>query len=132
KNSNTVCLNGRPLLADLGRHLGRQVFMENDANCFALSEATDGAGAGSAGVFGVILGTGAGGGWVVHGRLLTGANGIAGEWGHNPLSRAPGETRPGRPCYCGRVDCIETYVSGPGFSRTHGELGGEDIPAVEI
>jgi fructokinase len=132
KNSNTVCLNGKPLLADLGRRLGRPVFIENDANCFALSEATDGAGAGSASVFGVILGTGAGGGWVIHGRLHTGVNGIAGEWGHNPLPRAPGEARSGRPCYCGRVDCIETYVSGPGFARTHGEIAGEDLPAVEV
>lgn len=132
KNSNTVCLNGRPLPADLVQRLGRPVFIENDANCFALSEATDGAGAGSASVFGVILGTGAGGGWVIHGRLHTGVNGIAGEWGHNPLPRAPGEARPARPCYCGRVDCIETYVSGPGFARTHGEIAGEDIPAAQV
>lgn len=132
KNSNTVCLNGRPLLADLVQRLGKPVSIENDANCFALSEATDGAGAGSASVFGVILGTGAGGGWVIHGRLHTGVNGIAGEWGHNPLPRAPSEARPGRPCYCGRVDCIETYVCGPGFARTHGEIAGEDIPAVEV
>ena len=132
KNSNTVCLNGRPLLAGLGRRLGRPVFIENDANCFALSEATDGAGAGSASVFGVILGTGAGGGWVIHGRLHRGVNGIAGEWGHNPLPRAPDESRPGRPCYCGRVDCVETYVSGPGFARTYGEITGESLPAVQI
>lgn len=132
KNSNTVCLNGKPLPADLVQHLGKPVFIENDANCFALSEATDGAGAGGASVFGVILGTGAGGGWVIHGRLHTGVNGIAGEWGHNPLPRASGETRPARPCYCGRVDCIETYVSGPGFARTHGEIAGEDIPAVQV
>jgi fructokinase len=132
KNSNTVCLNGKPLPADLARRLGKPVFIENDANCFALSEATDGAGADSASVFGVILGTGAGGGWVIHGRLHTGVNGIAGEWGHNPLPRAAGEARPARPCYCGRVDCIETYVSGPGFARTHGEIAGEDIPAVQV
>jgi len=132
KNSNTVCLNGKPLLADLVRQLGRPVFIENDANCFALSEATDGAGAGSASVFGVILGTGAGGGWVIHGRLHTGVNGIAGEWGHNPLPRAPVEDRPARPCYCGRVDCIETYVSGPGLARTHAGITGEDIPAIQV
>lgn len=132
KNSNTVCLNGKPLPADLVQRLGKPVFIENDANCFALSEATDGAGAGSASVFGVILGTGAGGGWVIHGRLHTGVNGIAGEWGHNPLPRAPDEIRPARPCYCGRVDCIETYVSGPGFARTHGEIAGDDIPAVQV
>ena len=132
KNSNTVCLNGKPLLADLVQRLGRPVFIENDANCFALSEATDGAGSGSASVFGVILGTGAGGGWVMHGRLHTGVNGIAGEWGHNPLPRAPGEDRPGRPCYCGRVDCIETYVSGPGLARTHAGIAGVDIPAIQV
>lgn len=119
KNANTVVLNGKPLLQDLQRALGREVRMENDANCMALSEATDGAGQGAAVVFAVILGTGVGGGLVVHGRVLTGAHAIGGEWGHNPLPwPTPGEL-PGPACYCGRHGCIETFLSGPGLARTH-------------
>ena len=117
KNSNTVCLNGRPLRDDLQRALGREVRLANDANCFALSEAHDGAAAGAEVVFGVILGTGVGGGLVVHGRVLDGPNGIAGEWGHNLLPTAD-EPMP-RACYCGRRGCIETYLSGPGLLADH-------------
>ncbi|OGA51092.1 MAG: hypothetical protein A3G25_00170 [Betaproteobacteria bacterium RIFCSPLOWO2_12_FULL_63_13] len=117
KNANSTWLIGKPLNEDLERLLGREVRLENDANCFALSEAIDGAGQGAQTVFGVILGTGVGGGIVVNGRVLTGANAIAGEWGHNPLP-GPGQAdRP--PCYCGRTGCIETYLSGPGMERDH-------------
>jgi fructokinase len=119
KNSNSVCLIGRPFQHDLEEVLGRPVRMANDANCFALSEATDGAGAGCSVVFGVILGTGVGGGIVVDGRVLTGANAIAGEWGHNPLPWPGDDERPGPQCYCGRRGCIETFLSGPGMKRDH-------------
>jgi fructokinase len=115
KNANSTCLIGQPLRADLETALGRPVRLANDANCFALSEAVDGAAAGAPVVFGVILGTGVGGGIVVDGKVLPGTNAIAGEWGHNPL---PGEGE-GRACYCGRRDCIETYLSGPALE---GEL----------
>lgn len=113
KNSNTVCLNGRPILKDLETLLGRPVRIANDANCFALSEAIDGAGRGHAVVFGVILGTGVGGGIVVHGQLLEGCQHIAGEWGHNPLDPQ------GPQCYCGRRGCVETLISGPGLERDY-------------
>src|SRR5438552_1091586 len=113
KNANSTWLNGRPLAADLPRLLGRPVRVANDANCFALSEATDGAGEGAEIVFGVIIGTGTGGGVVVHGRVLTGINAIAGEWGHNPMPAPRDEERPGSACYCGRYGCIETFLSGP-------------------
>ncbi|HKJ10595.1 MAG TPA: ROK family protein [Gammaproteobacteria bacterium] len=127
KNSNSVCLNGRPLLEDLQRRLGRPLRMANDANCFALSEATDGAAAGKGVVFGVIVGTGTGGGIVVHGRVLVGANAIAGEWGHNPLPW-PGDTeRPGPVCYCGKSGCIETFLSGPGMVRDHQRYAGTTL-----
>ncbi|MCX8017078.1 MAG: ROK family protein, partial [Rhodocyclaceae bacterium] len=116
KNANSTWLNGRPLRADLEAALGRPVRIMNDANCFALSEATDGAAAGAAVVFGVILGTGVGGGLVVAGRTLIGPNAIAGEWGHNPL---PGAEE-GRPCWCGRTDCIETYLCGPALAAAGG------------
>ncbi len=120
KNANSTCLNDRPLKQDLEAALGREVRVANDANCFALSEAVDGAGKGTAVVFGVILGTGVGGGIVVHGQVLTGPNAVAGEWGHNPLPQ-PGEADlPLPPCYCGRCGCIETYLSGPGFERDSG------------
>jgi fructokinase len=119
KNANSTCLIGRPLQQDLEARLGRAVRLANDANCFALSEATDGAGAGAAVVFGVILGTGVGGGIVVHGRVLTGANAIAGEWGHNPLPLPAGDDLPLTACYCGRAGCIETYLSGPALARDH-------------
>src|SRR5688572_24127713 len=113
KNANSTWLNGRALEDDLERTLGRPVRLANDANCFALSEASDGAGAGADVVFGVIVGTGCGAGIVVHGRLLTGPNAIAGEWGHNPLPAAKDDERPGPRCYCGAHGCIELFLSGP-------------------
>jgi len=119
KNSNTVCLNGKPLPADLERLLGREVRIANDANCFALSEAIDGAGQGQPVVFGVILGTGVGGGIVIDGQLLAGAQHIAGEWGHNVLDAD------GPPCYCGKRGCVETFLSGPGLARDHAAHGGD-------
>jgi len=120
RNSNSVCLNGQPLLQDLESTLRRRVRIANDADCFALSEARDGAAAGSPSVFGVIIGTGTGGGIVIHGDLLGGPNAIAGEWGHNPLPWPhPGEL-PGPTCYCGKRGCIETWLSGPGLARDHG------------
>ena len=132
RNSNTTCLNARPLKEDLEKRLGREVRIANDANCFALSEATDGAAAGAEVVFGVILGTGVGGGIAVHGRSLEGANAIAGEWGHNPLPLPAGEDLPLPPCYCGRSGCIETYLSGPGLSADHARAGGGKLAAEEI
>ena len=120
KNANSTCLNGKPLRHDLQSLLGRKVRLTNDANCLTLSEATDGAGAGAAVVFGVILGTGVGGGLAIHGQVLTGANGIAGEWGHNPLAEFVNERGDHqRPCYCGRQHCIELYLSGPGLEHDH-------------
>ncbi len=127
KNANSTCLNGRPLRRDLEAALGRPVRIMNDANCFALSEATDGAAAGAAVVFGVILGTGVGGGIVIDGKVLTGANAIAGEWGHNPM---PGENDC-PVCYCGRKGCIELYLSGPGMVKEHRRSVG-DLAATEI
>ncbi|OIO73419.1 MAG: hypothetical protein AUJ57_04345 [Zetaproteobacteria bacterium CG1_02_53_45] len=132
KNCNSTCLNGRPLKADIERLLGREVRMSNDANCFALSEAVDGAGKGCAVVFGVILGTGVGGGIVVHGAVLDGASHIAGEWGHNPLPSPRAEELPGSICYCGRSGCIETWLSGPGLAADHLRLCGSDISAEQI
>lgn len=132
KNSNSVCLNDRPLLQDLQRSLKRPVRIANDADCFALSEATDGAARGAASVFGVIIGTGTGGGLVIHGRLLSGPNAIAGEWGHNPLPWAGKDERPGPPCYCGKRGCIETWLSGPGLARDYREAGGEALDADRI
>jgi fructokinase len=127
KNSNTVCLNGQPLHADLTQLLGRPVRLANDANCFALSEALDGAAAGLPVVFGVILGTGVGGGIVINGRLIEGRQNIAGEWGHNPL-----ETD-GPQCYCGRRGCVETLISGPGVARDYaGHAGGDTVGVPEI
>jgi fructokinase len=120
KNCNSVWLNGQPLAADLARRLGRPVRLANDANCFALSEARDGAAAGARVVFGVIVGTGTGGGLVVDGRIWTGPNAIAGEWGHNPLPWPREGEWPGPACYCGRTGCIETFLSGPGLARDHG------------
>jgi fructokinase len=132
KNANSVWLNGRPLHRDLARALDRDVRLANDANCFALSEATDGAAAGATTVFGVIVGTGTGGGVVVHGRVLTGPNAVAGEWGHNPLPwPAPGEW-PGTACYCGRTGCIETFLSGPGLERDYSAHAGERRPGPDI
>ncbi|MDO8608056.1 MAG: ROK family protein [Phaeospirillum sp.] len=128
KNANSTWLIGQPLDRDLETALGRPVRLANDADCFALSEATDGAGAGFATVFGVILGTGVGGGIVAHGRLLAGPNAIAGEWGHNPLPWPTDDERPGPACYCGRRGCIETFLSGPGLARDHG--GGLTAEAI--
>ena len=130
KNANSTWLIGKPFDRDLAAALGRPVRLANDADCFALSEASDGAGAGAATVFGVILGTGVGGGIVVGGRLLAGPNAIAGEWGHNPLPWPSDAERPGARCYCGKDGCIETFLSGPGLARDHGgTLGGADIAA---
>ena len=132
KNANSVWLNGRPLRQDLERLLHRPLRFANDANCFALSEARDGAGEGAPVVFGVILGTGTGGGVVVHGRVLGGPNAVAGERGHNPLPwPRPGEW-PGAACYCGRTGCVETFLSGPGVSRDHRESTGEELDATTI
>jgi fructokinase len=160
KNANSTCLNGQPLQQDIERALDRPVRMSNDANCLALSEATDGSAAGAAVVFGVILGTGVGGGIVVNGQVLTGANAIAGEWGHSPLpyfqfahsqaDRAstgvhpatgevlihpwpsPRELDAAPACYCGKKGCIETWLSGPALAADHVRYGGEDLPAHEI
>ena len=160
KNCNSTCLNGKPLQQDLEQALNREVRLANDANCFALSEAIDGAAAGAASVFGVILGTGVGGGVVVRGHALGGANAIAGEWGHSPLpyfqfahtqaDRAgtgqhpatgeallhpwpsPRELDAAQACYCGKKGCIETWLSGPALAADHVRYGGEDLPAHEI
>jgi fructokinase len=132
KNANSTWLNGRMLKEDLERRLGREVRVANDANCFALSEATDGAAAGAAVVFGVILGTGVGGGIVAHGRILEGVNAIGGEWGHNPLPLPRGDDRPLTLCWCGRRACIETYLSGPGLAADHARVTGERTDAREI
>jgi fructokinase len=119
KNSNSVILNGQPILQDLEALLQRPVKISNDANCFALSEAMDGAAAGASVVFGVILGTGVGAGIVVNGHILTGPNSIAGEWGHNPLPWTEAHELPGPQCYCGKQGCIETFLSGPGMAKLH-------------
>jgi fructokinase len=124
KNANSTWLNGRPLQADVEALLDRPVRLTNDANCFALSEATDGAGAGAEVVFGVIVGTGTGGGVVVGGHLCTGPNAIAGEWGHNPLPWPEDDERPGPACYCGKHGCIETFLSGPGMTGDHERVSG--------
>lgn len=132
KNSNTVCMNGKPVYDDLKRLLGREIRIANDANCFALSEAIDGAGAGAEVVFGVIVGTGAGAGVVVRSHSLQGPNAIAGEWGHNPLPWPQDQERPGPLCYCGKSGCIETWLSGPGLSRDYLEKSGEALDAKQI
>ncbi len=132
KNANTTALNGHPFDRDLERALGRPVRMANDANCFALSEASDGAAAGARVVFGVIIGTGVGGGIVVDGKIVDGPNGIAGEWGHNPLPWPKDDERPGPDCYCGKSACIETFLSGPGLARDHRGLTGEALTAAAI
>jgi fructokinase len=132
KNANSTWLIGRPIDRDLERALGREVRCANDANCFALSEATDGAGAGARVVFGVILGTGTGGGIVVDGRALTGPNAIAGEWGHIPLPWPADDERPGPACYCGKAGCVETFLSGPGLARDYERHTGETLEAEAI
>lgn len=119
KNSNSVCMNGKPVLEDLTQTLDREIKITNDANCFALSEATDGAGKDGSVVFGVIVGTGTGAGIVINGHLLTGPNAIAGEWGHNPLPWPQDMELPGPQCYCRKYGCIETWLSGPGMTRDH-------------
>jgi fructokinase len=132
RGSNSVCLNGKPIRSDLEALLGREVRITNDANCFALSEATDGAGIGAEIVFGVILGTGVGGGIVVRGHVLTGPNAIAGEWGHNPLPWPRDDERPGPQCFAGHSGCIETFLSGPGIERDHLRVTGEAATAHDI
>jgi fructokinase len=132
KNANSTWLNGKPLGTDLVRTLQRDVPLANDANCFALSEAVDGAAAGQPIVFGVIVGTGTGGAIVADGRVLVGANAIGGEWGHNPMPWPEPDEWPGPPCYCGRTGCIETFLSGPGMSRQHAERTGEAVDAATI
>jgi fructokinase len=142
KNANSTWLNGRPLLTDLERVLDRPVRIANDADCFALSEATDGAGAGAATVFGVIVGTGTGGAIVINQRLCSGPNAIAGEWGHNMLPWPRDDEWPGPSCYCGRTACIETFLSGPGLERDYAtaigaatidaSAGGDALTALEI
>jgi fructokinase len=132
KNANSTWLIGRPLGRDVEAALGRPVRFANDADCFALSEATDGAGAGCGTVFGVILGTGVGGGITVGGRLLAGANAIAGEWGHNPLPAPRLEELPGPACYCGRSGCIEAFLSGPGLAADHLRHAGRALSGPQI
>jgi fructokinase len=132
RNANSTCLNGMPLDHDLAERLQRPLRIANDADCFALSEATDGAGAGARSVFGVIIGTGTGAGVVIDGRLLAGPNRVAGEWGHNPLPWPRAEELPGPDCYCGKRGCIETFLSGPGLSREHARRAEETLEPVEI
>lgn len=132
KNANSTWLIGQPLLEDLEHALGRAVRVANDANCFALSEATDGAAAGAPVVFGVIMGTGVGGGLVVQGLPLTGPNLIAGEWGHNPLPWPDDDERPGPPCYCGKHGCVETWISGPAVAADHLRVTGVALSTPAI
>jgi len=132
RGSNSVSLNGHPIREDLAAMLGRDVRITNDANCFALSEATDGAGQGADVVFGVILGTGVGAGIVVRGRVLDGPNAIAGEWGHNPLPWPGPDELPGPACGCGRAGCIETWLSGPGLTNDHRRVTGSALAAADI
>lgn len=132
KNANSTWLNGQPLARDLPGLLDRPVRFANDANCFALSEATDGAAAGARVVFGVILGTGTGGGLVIDGEVRAGANGIAGEWGHNPMPRPRDEEWPGPKCYCGRTGCIETFLSGPALTRDFESASGRRADPRDI
>jgi fructokinase len=136
KNANSTCLIGKPLDKDIAAAVGRPVRLANDADCFTLSEASDGAAAGAPIVFGVILGTGVGGGLVIEGRVVSGPNAITGEWGHNPLPWPTATERPGPVCYCGLTGCIETYLSGPGLTRDHGadwtaeRIAASDAPAA--
>ena len=132
KNANSTCLNGQALKEDIEALLGREVRIANDANCFALSEAIDGAGRGAKVVFGVILGTGVGAGVVVERQVLVGPNAIAGEWGHNPLPLPHTDDLPLPPCYCGRRGCIETYLSGPGMAALHLGATGQRLTPPEI
>lgn len=132
KNSNSTALNGMPLADDVAAVLGRSVRMANDADCFAWSEATDGAGAGADPVFGVILGTGVGGGVVANRRLVSGPNAIAGEWGHNPLPWPQPDETPGPECYCGLRGCVETFLSGPGLERAYLRETGSDMSSRDV
>ena len=132
QNANSAWLNGRPLATDLKARLGPRVRLANDANCFALSEAIDGAGAGARRVLGVILGTGCGSGFVMDGRIMDGPRGIGGEWGHNPLPCPGVDETPGPQCWCGRRGCMETWVSGPGLSADHARTTGEVLDAASI
>src|SRR3954469_2413203 len=132
KNANSTWLNGKPLKEDLERRLARPVRLPNDANCFALSEAVDGAARDAHVVFGVILGTGVGGGVVVQRRAIVGANAIAGEWGHNPLPSPEPDDHPLPLCYCGRRGCIETFLSGPGLAADHAHVTGERLTPTEV
>ncbi|MCG8560498.1 MAG: ROK family protein [Hyphomicrobiales bacterium] len=132
QNANSTWLNGRRFDADLTARLGRPVRLANDANCFALSEAIDGAGAGAGSVFGVILGTGCGGGFVLDRKVLVGCRAIGGEWGHNPLPWPEPDELPGPDCWCGRSGCLETWISGPGLAADHARVTGDDLPAEDI
>ena len=132
KNANSTCLNDRPIREDLECRLSRRIRVANDANCFALSEAVDGSGAGSSVVFGAILGTGVGGGVVVDRKPLAGINAISGEWGHNPLPGPTDGERPGPACYCGRHGCIESWLSGPAMSADHARATGDSLTAKEL
>lgn len=132
KNSNSTCLIGQPLDNDLTAALRRPLKFSNDANCFALSEAVDGTAAGAAVVFGVIIGTGTGGGIAINQQVLTGTNGIAGEWGHNPLPWPQTDELPGPPCYCGKHGCIETFLSGPGMAHDYKTATGQSLTPPEI
>ncbi|HLI67265.1 MAG TPA: ROK family protein [Caulobacteraceae bacterium] len=132
RNANSVYLNGRPFREDLERTLERPVRLANDANCLALSEATDGAGAGAGVVFAAILGSGCGAGLVAHGRLLQGFNGVAGEWGHNPLPWPRDDERPPLTCWCGQSGCLELYISGTGLEIDHRARGGEAVDAIAV
>lgn len=132
KNANSTWLIGKPLHKDLEQQLSRPIKIENDANCFVVSEATDGAAQGAEVVFGVIVGTGTGGGVYVRGRSVVGKNAIGGEWGHNPLPWPKKDEYPGRDCYCGKKGCIETWLSGPGFAHDHRMSTGQDLSSHEI
>ena len=132
RNANSTWLNGKPFKQDLERALARPVRLENDANCFALSEASDGAAAGAEVVFGAILGTGCGGGVVVRGKTIEGVNGIAGEWGHTPLPWPRPEEYPGNQCWCGRGSCLETWISGTGFVQDYERATGRRLKGAEI
>lgn len=130
KNCNSTCLNGQPLRRDLSARLGREVRIANDANCFALSEAADGAAAGKSSVFAAILGTGVGAGLVINGQIIPGTNGIAGEWGHNPMPLVNAKDK--RSCYCGSENCVETFLSGFGLVKTYIEKGGNKLPVEQL
>lgn len=132
RNSNSTCLNGRAIKEDLERIIGRQIRIANDANCFVLSEATDGAARNAAVAFGVILGTGVGGGICVNGHVLEGPNGIAGEWGHNALPWPTPAEIPGNPCYCGKSGCVETFLSGPALEREYAQHSGITVSAQDV